>query len=126
MTKRLSFEDESKDDRPGLIKLTNLAIVLIGSPQGLIVSSKSVGKAGLEWAQWAAQKTGRTGWILLTTAVVTLVPLVFEITREAQLIEQEKMTINALLAEGKTRQEIAQMGFFSALDPTVLGPEAAS
>lgn len=49
-----------------------------------------------------------------------------QITREAQLIEQEKMHINALLAEGKTRQEIASMGLYSALDPNVMGAEAAS
>ncbi|CAM9307095.1 unnamed protein product [Ascophyllum nodosum] len=83
----------------------------------------SLGKAGLGWAKWASRLTGRTGWILLTTAVVTLVPLVFEVTREAQLIEQEKMQINALLAEGKTRHEIASMGLYSALDPNVMGPE---
>lgn len=35
--------------------------------------------AGFGWAKWAAKKTGRTGWVLLTTAVVTLVPLVFEV-----------------------------------------------
>lgn len=85
-----------------------------------------MGESGLEWAQWAARKTGRTGWILMTTAVVTLVPLVFEITREAQILDQENEQINNMLAAGKTRQEIAQMGFYSALDPTVLGPEAAS
>ena len=39
----------------------------------------SLGKAGLGWAKWASRLTGRTGWILLTTAVVTLVPLVFEV-----------------------------------------------
>lgn len=50
-----------------------------GSMQGLIASSRSMGESGLEWAQWAARKTGRTGWILMTTAVVTLVPLVFEV-----------------------------------------------
>ncbi len=48
-----------------------------------------------------------------------------QITREAQLIEQEQIHINALLAEGKTRQEIAQMGLFSALDPNVMGPQAS-
>lgn len=48
-----------------------------------------------------------------------------QITREAQLIEQEKMHINALLAEGKTRQEIAQMGLYSALDPNVMGDAAS-
>lgn len=41
-------------------------------------------------------------------------------------MEQEKIHINALLAEGKTRQEIAQMGLYSALDPNVMGPDAAS
>lgn len=47
-----------------------------------------------------------------------------KVTREAQLIEQEKMQINALLAEGKTRHEIASMGLYSALDPNVMGREA--
>ncbi|CAM9632137.1 unnamed protein product [Ectocarpus sp. 12 AP-2014] len=52
-------------------------------------------------------------------------PSSLQITREAQLVEQEKIHINALLAEGKTRQEIAQMGLYSALDPNVMGPEAS-
>lgn len=47
--------------------------------QGLLVTGRSLGVAGFGWAQWAAKKTGRTGWVLLTTAVVTLVPLVFEV-----------------------------------------------
>lgn len=49
-----------------------------------------------------------------------------QITREAQILDLENEQINNMLAAGKTRQEIAQMGFYSALDPTVLGPEAAS
>lgn len=47
--------------------------------KGLVVTGRSLGVAGFGWAQWAAKKTGRTGWVLLTTAVVTLVPLVFEV-----------------------------------------------
>lgn len=47
--------------------------------QTLMVNGKSLGVAGFGWAKWAAKKTGRTGWVLLTTAVVTLVPLVFEV-----------------------------------------------
>lgn len=58
------------------------------------------------------------------TATPPISPI--QITRETQLIEQEQIHINALLAEGKTRQEIAQMGLFSALDPNVMGPQAAS
>eukprot|EP00903_Cladosiphon_okamuranus_P008447 g8116.t1 len=113
MAKKLTFTDQERDNGPGILK-------------GLVVTGRSLGMSGFGWAQWAAKKTGRTGWVLLTTAVVTLVPLVFEITREAQLIEQEQIHINALLAEGKTRQEIAQMGLLSALDPNVMGPQAAS
>lgn len=45
-----------------------------------MVTGRSLGVAGFGWAQWAAKKTGRTGWVLLTTAVVTLVPLVFEVS----------------------------------------------
>ncbi|CAM9768718.1 unnamed protein product [Ectocarpus sp. 12 AP-2014] len=112
MAKKLTFNDEKRNNGRGVL-------------QTLVVSGRSLGVAGFGWAQWAAKKTGRTGWVLLTTAVVTLVPLVFEITREAQLVEQEKIHINALLAEGKTRQEIAQMGLYSALDPNVMGPEAS-
>lgn len=41
------------------------------------------------------------------------------------MIETEKMQIKALLAEGRTAQEIAAMGLYSALDPNVLGPDAS-
>lgn len=41
------------------------------------------------------------------------------------MIEQEKMQVGVLLAEGRTRQEIASMGLFSALDPTVLPADGA-
>lgn len=37
------------------------------------------GNTGLGLAQWTAQKTGRTAWIILTTACVTLLPLYFEV-----------------------------------------------
>lgn len=53
--------------------------VCLCSSQGLVASGMSLGRMGFEWAQWAARITGRTGWILLTTATVTLVPLVFEV-----------------------------------------------
>lgn len=111
-SKRLSFDDEGSSKGPGGLK-------------GLLMKGQALGNTGLGLAQWTAQKTGRTAWILLTTACVTLLPLYFEITREAQMIEHEKMQVNALLAEGRTRQEIAAMGLYSALDPNVLGPEAS-
>lgn len=47
--------------------------------QGLLIQGKSLGKAGISAAQWLAGKTGRAGWILLTTACVTLLPLYFEV-----------------------------------------------
>ena len=38
-----------------------------------------------EKGMWLAQKAGRIGFIIATTSIVTLMPLIFEITREGQV-----------------------------------------
>jgi len=51
-------------------------------------AGKSFSAGGIwakDWAFWAAQKSGRVGFIIATTSIVVLMPLVFEIAREAQV-----------------------------------------
>ena len=40
------------------------------------------GMVAKDWGWWAAQKSGRIGFIVATTSIVVLMPLVFEISRE--------------------------------------------
>ncbi|CAM9349506.1 unnamed protein product [Choristocarpus tenellus] len=98
--------------------------------QGILTSGLSagltVGKYGETAVRWIARTGGKWGLIVVSTALVTILPLVFEISREQQQIEHENMQINALLAEGKTRQEIAHMGLWSAIDPNVIGEGGAA
>ena len=70
-----------------------------------MVTGRSLGVAGFGWAQWAAKKTGRTGWVLLTTAVVTLVPLVFEVSYV------HKTSLNVLFVARKYAPRLSSVMF---------------
>ena len=44
-----------------------------------------------EKGMWLAQKAGRIGFIIATTSIVTLTPLIFEITREGQVCSHVRL-----------------------------------
>ncbi len=52
--------------------------------------------------------------------MITLLPLVFEVRREAAFEEFERAQIAAGLQEGKTPQELHAMGLTAAVEPRVL------
>jgi hypothetical protein len=52
--------------------------------------------------------------------MITALPLVFEVKREAMLEELEQIQVGRGLAEGKTPQELAMNGLASAVEPKVL------
>jgi hypothetical protein len=52
--------------------------------------------------------------------MITALPLVFEVKRENMVEELEQLQINQGLAEGKSPNELAQMGLASAIEPKVL------
>lgn len=60
------------------------------------------------------------GWFVITTGMITLLPLVFEVRREAALEDFERAQIAAGLQEGKTPQELHAMGLTAAVEPRVL------
>ena len=46
-----------------------------------------------EKGMWLAQKAGRIGFIIATTSIVTLMPLIFEITREGQVCSHAALSV---------------------------------
>lgn len=75
--------------------------------------------------QWSARYGGRTLWIVGTTAVVVVLPLILELEREKVVIELEKLQVNDLLAQGYTMPMIQQAGLTLPHDPPVLTTQSA-
>jgi len=68
---------------------------------------------GLGWAKFL-------GWMVVTTGMITALPLTFEIKREYILDEEESRLIASGISEGRTPQELAMNGLTAAVDPKVL------
>ncbi|CAM9363455.1 unnamed protein product [Heterosigma akashiwo] len=96
--------------------------------KSILGSAFSKLSAGGKWCKdnvsWVAQKGGTATWIIATTAIVVALPLVFEIEREQQVIELEKIQVKHLREQGVPAHELAQMGFTSALDPAVVSHDS--
>ena len=65
-------------------------------------------------SSWVAQKLARIGFIFATTCIVAFMPLVFEISREGQMVESEKMQVKELRNEGYSDRQLQEMGFCEA------------
>ena len=72
------------------------------------------------WGKFGWSIGRHLGWFIVTTGLITVLPLVLELRREAVLEEFEKLQVNQGLAEGKTPQEMMQQGLTSAIEPKVL------
>mmetsp|Transcript_25857 Transcript_25857/g.43114 ORF Transcript_25857/g.43114 Transcript_25857/m.43114 type:complete len:109 (-) Transcript_25857:79-405(-) len=83
-------------------------------------STKSLFTVGPAVTQWCYMNGRIIGWWIVTTGMLTALPLIFEIKREAMLEDLEKMQVDSQLAEGRTPQELAVEGLTSAVDPKVL------
>ena len=77
-------------------------------------------KGGQKWGQWGYTQARHIGWFLVTTAMITAVPLIFEYSRESQLEEMENLQVAKSLAEGANPLALKEQGFNSAIDPPVL------
>eukprot|EP00968_Pinguiococcus_pyrenoidosus_P003631 scaffold241_cov242-Pinguiococcus_pyrenoidosus.AAC.8 len=64
--------------------------------------------------------TGPYVWWAAMTAVFAFAPLVFEGQREAEVLKEEQVMIKQLREEGFSSTQIAQMGYGSAVAPSVL------
>ena len=91
----------------------------INSKQTRVFTAK-VTKFGISWGQWSYSTMRTVGWFLVTSAMITAVPLIFEYNRELQLEELEKLQIAKGLAEGGTPYGLAQQGLSGAVEPKVL------
>eukprot|EP01035_Chromulina_nebulosa_P016861 gene16861-22348_t len=58
--------------------------------------------------------------LIVTTGMITLLPLVLEVKREGEVEKLEQLQIQSRLAEGISPQELANNGLTSALPPKVL------
>ncbi len=59
------------------------------------------------------------GWIVISSAMITVIPLMFELKREEMLEGFEQMQIKTMKQEGMTPSELAQQGMVSAIEPKV-------
>ena len=54
---------------------------------------------------------GKSGMVLATTAIIVLMPLIMEISRETQVLELDKLQVKDLKLQGYSDQQLLQMGF---------------
>lgn len=54
---------------------------------------------------------GKYGFIFATTCIVMFVPLVFEIAREGQMIESDKLQVMELRNQGYSDVQLKEMGY---------------
>ncbi|KAL3809969.1 hypothetical protein ACHAXA_007745 [Cyclostephanos tholiformis] len=61
---------------------------------------------------WAlARMAGNLAFIVATTSMVVLMPLIFEIMREGQLIETDKLHVKELRQQGYSDNQLRELGF---------------
>jgi|EP01082_Thalassiosira_pseudonana_P011011 hypothetical protein len=58
-----------------------------------------------------AKMAGNVGFVVATTSIVVLMPLIFEIMREGQMIEADKMQVKELRQQGYSDGQLQEMGF---------------
>ena len=76
---------------------------------------------GYEWGVMGYALSRTIGWYVVTTAMITALPLVFEYNREIQVEEMERLQIaDAVENKGATPMALAQQGMTSAVAPKVL------
>ena len=75
--------------------------------------------------QWSAKYGGRTLWIVGTTAVVVVLPLILELEREKIVIEMEKLQVKDLLEQGYPISAIQQSGLTLPHEPPVLTTQSS-
>merc|ERR550539_1016229 len=59
----------------------------------------------------AAEKLCKLGFIFATVCMVAYAPLVFEIAREGQMIESEKLQVSELRNQGYSDMQLKELGY---------------
>ena len=62
---------------------------------------------------------GRILWVSACTTILVLVPILFEVQREAQSLNLERLIIEDFRKQGYTDQDLARMGYSTAVSPSV-------
>eukprot|EP00542_Grammatophora_oceanica_P019014 CAMPEP_0194048808 /NCGR_PEP_ID=MMETSP0009_2-20130614/28608_1 /TAXON_ID=210454 /ORGANISM="Grammatophora oceanica, Strain CCMP 410" /LENGTH=111 /DNA_ID=CAMNT_0038694797 /DNA_START=104 /DNA_END=439 /DNA_ORIENTATION=+ len=77
-------------------------------------AGKSFWQGGM-WSKdtglWLAKKAAYVGFVVATTSMVTLMPLLFEIGRERQSLESDKIQVKQLRSQGFSDRQLFDMGF---------------
>ena len=81
---------------------------------------RAFASTSFEWGQMGYSMATQVGWIVVTTAMITALPLVFEYNREIQVEELEKLQVQDALEKGANPMALAQQGLTSAVEPKVL------
>uniref|UniRef100_A0A7S2SD82 Mitochondrial import receptor subunit TOM22 homolog n=1 Tax=Eucampia antarctica TaxID=49252 RepID=A0A7S2SD82_9STRA len=64
-----------------------------------------------EKSLWLSEKMLKVGFVIATTSLVVLMPLIFEIAREGQMIENERVVVKDLRSQGYSDRQLGEMGF---------------
>eukprot|EP00545_Synedropsis_sp_CCMP1620_P002303 CAMPEP_0119009070 /NCGR_PEP_ID=MMETSP1176-20130426/4122_1 /TAXON_ID=265551 /ORGANISM="Synedropsis recta cf, Strain CCMP1620" /LENGTH=107 /DNA_ID=CAMNT_0006961515 /DNA_START=74 /DNA_END=397 /DNA_ORIENTATION=- len=60
---------------------------------------------------WMAKWAGKIGFVIATTSMVVLMPLLFEIGREGQMLESERSQVKDMRNRGYSDRQLQEMGF---------------
>eukprot|EP00584_Thalassiosira_punctigera_P010460 CAMPEP_0172531480 /NCGR_PEP_ID=MMETSP1067-20121228/4873_1 /TAXON_ID=265564 ORGANISM="Thalassiosira punctigera, Strain Tpunct2005C2" /NCGR_SAMPLE_ID=MMETSP1067 /ASSEMBLY_ACC=CAM_ASM_000444 /LENGTH=109 /DNA_ID=CAMNT_0013315865 /DNA_START=129 /DNA_END=458 /DNA_ORIENTATION=+ len=58
-----------------------------------------------------AKKAGNVAFVVATTSIVVLMPLIFEIMREGQMIEMDKLQVKDFRQQGYSDVQLQELGF---------------
>ena len=73
------------------------------------------------WAAIARKISTNVGWWLVTTAIITALPLTIEYNREIAYEEMERLQVaDAIENQGASPLQLKQQGVSSAVNPSVL------
>lgn len=75
---------------------------------------------GSEYGLMGYMLSRQIGWYIVTTAMITALPLVFEYNREGIVEDLEALQVADAIDKGAAPQQLAQQGMTSAVGPKVL------
>ena len=75
---------------------------------------------GKQWGAWGYGVGRFVGWWVVSTALITALPLVFEANRELVVEEMERLQAASMIEQGASPAELQQMGFTTVVDPKVV------
>merc|ERR1711982_20041 len=80
------------------------------------------GLAAKEYGYWLGLKGVRLAFIVATTSIVVFMPLIFELQREIQSLENEKLQVKDFRSQGYSDRQLSDLGFSEV---AIRGPSVA-